>query len=71
MDKWQKIESAPKTGVPILAIINWDVGTKDDRQVDIIEWDEAEEDWFSSNGGWHKKAHVHATHWMPLPKIPK
>lgn len=71
MNKWQPIETAPKTGVPILAIINWDAGKKDDRQVDIIEWDEEEEDWFTSNGGWFKKSYIHATHWMPLPEIPK
>jgi hypothetical protein len=70
MTEWQKIKSAPKNGTPILAIINWDVGNKDDRQVEIIEWDEEEGDWFTPNGGWFRKAHIHATHWMPLPEIP-
>jgi hypothetical protein len=68
---WQPIETAPKTGVPILAIVKWDMGDNNDRNVDIIEWDEEAKDWFCHNGGWLKQAYVHATHWMPLPEPPK
>lgn len=71
MNEWQPIKTAPKTGVPILAVINWDVGRKEDRQVDIIEWDEEAKDWFSHNGGWLKQAHVHATHWKPMFALPE
>jgi len=71
MSNWKSIKTAPKTGTPILAIVTWDVRTKEDRQVDIIEWDEEAKDWFCHNGGWLKQAYVYATHWQPLPVLPK
>ena len=71
MSKWESIKTAPKDGRSFLAIINWDFGSKEDSQIDILEWDIAEKDWFTHNGGWLKKAHLHATHWMPLPELPK
>ena len=67
---WMPMETAPKDR-SFLAIINWDVGDKDDRQVEILEWDPEEMDWFTHNGGWLKKAGLHADGWMPLPELPK
>ena len=69
---WQSFANAPKEGPPILAALEWAMGEgRDPLQVEIIEWDEEEENWFCANGGWLDPLVTVALYWMPLPEPPK
>jgi hypothetical protein len=52
--------------------LEWAMGEgRDPLQVEIIEWDEEEENWFCANGGWLDPLVTVALYWMPLPEPPK
>jgi len=69
---WQPFDTAPKKGPPILAALKWVLGDgKDPLQVEIVEWDEEQENWYCANGGLFDPDVTLATHWMPVPEAPK
>lgn len=67
--EWQPIETAPKDGTRILAIVaGRHPDTGEPFIPDVVEWDGGR--WFSENW-WDDNALYSPTHWMPLPNPPK
>lgn len=63
MSEWRPIETAPKDSSEILVCGGY-------RHA-VAYWDEDDEAWVSDYRGKGNGAYVEATHWMPLPELPK
>ena len=64
---WQPIETAPKDGTPVLAVLH--CRSSGWTEVEVIEWDEEDEQWYGGKSGWIEDETL-TGHWMPLPEPP-
>lgn len=70
MSEWQKIETAPRDGTPILAYLAFE----DEPVFDIIKWDgKPKYPWrYVNNNAFHALVSEDIpTHWQPLPAPPE
>ena len=64
MSEWQPIETAPKDGTTVLAVL--------DGCMTTISMYQAKQEWILEHDGGHDpRWPLKPTHWMPLPEPPE